>query len=126
MFQQRNDFDELGLKVQNAQQRLDQVRGVGTVNGIRVIVDGENRLLSVTLPDEQSILAAYNAAVADKQSQAEEAVRELTTDPRFEAISTFADANTARAGIEQIKQQREYEDDDDEYYEDRNRRGWLE
>ncbi|WP_024800131.1 YbaB/EbfC family nucleoid-associated protein [Nocardia sp. BMG51109] len=126
MFPQRNDFDELGLKVQRAQQRLEQVRGVGTVNGIRVVVDAENRLLSVTLPEEDSIVAAYNAALADKQPQVDEAVQDLRSDPRFEAISTFADANAVRDEAEQAKRQRTYEEDDDDYYEQRNRRGWFE
>ncbi|MFI5776882.1 hypothetical protein [Nocardia sp. NPDC051570] len=124
MFQQGNDFEELGLKVQRAQQRLEQIRGTGTVNGIRVVVDADNRLLSVSMQEEESVLAAYNAAVADKQELVEEAVRELRADPRFEAMSTFAEANSTRAQADRV--QRGYDEDDDLYYEERNRRGWLE
>jgi hypothetical protein len=126
MFPQTNNFEELGLKVQRAQHQLEQIQGVGTVNGIRVVVDAENRLLSVTLPDEDSILTAYNAALADKQPKIDEAMRELRADPRFEAISTFTNANAARAQAERIQNEREYEDDDDDYYEQRNRHGWFE
>ncbi|MEC3957118.1 hypothetical protein VMT65_29070 [Nocardia sp. CDC153] len=42
MFPPRNDSDELGLKVQRAQHALEQIRGVGVVQGIRVIVDAED------------------------------------------------------------------------------------
>ncbi|MDP7728446.1 MULTISPECIES: hypothetical protein [Mycobacterium] len=44
-------------------RRRSKVRGVGAADGIRVVVDAENRLL--TVPDEAAILAAYNAAVDD-------------------------------------------------------------
>ncbi|MQY24370.1 YbaB/EbfC family nucleoid-associated protein [Nocardia macrotermitis] len=126
MFQQANDFEELGRKVQRAQQRLEDVRGVGTVDGIRVVVDADNRLVSVTLPEEHSLLAAYNAAVADAQPLVDEAVQELTADQRFESISTFVDASAARADAEHERRQQEYEEDDDSYYAERNQHGWLE
>ncbi len=126
MLPQHNNSDELGLKVQRVQQGLDQVRGVGTVQGVRVVVDAEGRLLSVTVDEEAVILAAYHAALADTQPKVDEALRELHADPRFAAVSTFTEANVARAEIEQAVQQRQYEEDDDEYYEKRNRTGWLE
>ena len=126
MLQQGNDFEELGRKVQRAQQRLQDVRGVGTVDGIRVVVDADNRLLSVNLSDERSVLAAYNAAVADAQPLVDAAVRELPADQRFEAISTFVDASTARSDAEHERRQQQYDEEDDHYYEERNRQGWLE
>jgi len=79
----------------------------------------------VTVAQEQNILAAYNAALADKQPQVDEAVRELVADPRFEAVSTFTEANAARADATRAERDRRYEEDDDAYYEQRNRNGWL-
>ena len=125
MFPQRNDSEELGLKVQRAQHALAQARGIGTVKGIRVIVDSENRLVSVTVDEADIILAAYQAALADLAPKIEAAVGELRADPRLKAISTFTNANTARLEADRIQQQRDF-DDDDLYYEERNRRGWLE
>jgi len=126
MFQQSNNFEEIGLKVQRAQHALEQIRGVGTVKGIRVTVDAENKLVALTVDEADVILQAYSAALADKESQVELATAELQADPRFEAISTFADANTARADTVRADQARRYEEDDDAYYEERNRRGWFE
>ncbi|RUP03361.1 MAG: YbaB/EbfC family DNA-binding protein [Mycobacterium sp.] len=117
-----NDFEELGSKVQRAQRALEQARGVGTANGIRVVVDAENRLLSVTAPDEEAILAAYNAAVDDVRPLIEDAMREVRSDPRVEAMSTFVEANSARLHAERARSASE--DDDDAYYDDRFRRGW--
>jgi len=117
-----NDFEELGSKVQRAQRALKQARGVGTANGIRVVVDAENRLLSVTAPDEEAILAAYNAAVDDVRPLIEDAMREVRSDPRVEAMSTFVEANSARLHTERTRSASE--DDDDTYYDDRFRRGW--
>ncbi|MDP7720714.1 YbaB/EbfC family nucleoid-associated protein [Mycobacterium sp. TY814] len=117
-----NDFEELGRKVQRAQHGLEHARGVGTANGIRVVVDAENRLLSVTAPDEEAILAAYNAAVDDVRPLIEQAMREVRADPRVEAMSTFVEANSARLHAECARSASE--DDDDTYYDDRFRRGW--
>ncbi|WP_310786286.1 hypothetical protein [Mycobacterium sp. Z3061] len=116
----RDDFEELGLKVQRAQSALEQVRGVGAADGIRVVVDAENRLLSVTVPDEAAILAAYNAAVDDMRPKVEDAMREVRSDPRVAAMSTFVEANTVRRQAES----RPEVEDDDAYYEERYRRGW--
>ncbi|MFI6999943.1 YbaB/EbfC family nucleoid-associated protein [Nocardia sp. NPDC050175] len=88
--------DELGLKVQRAQYELAQIRGVGKVDGVRVEVDADNRLVSISVPNAERILAAYEAAVLDKQPQVEEAMRELTEDPQVSSARIFADANAAR------------------------------
>jgi len=125
MFQQANEFDELGLKVQRAQQQLEQIQGVGVVDGIRVIVDAQNQLLSVTLADEDAVLAAYRAAVADKQPKVDEAMQELRGDARFEAVSTFAEGNAARSEAHRMEREQRHQDEDDDYFEERNRRGWL-
>ncbi|MFI5776263.1 hypothetical protein [Nocardia sp. NPDC051570] len=122
---QHNDFDELGAKVQRAQYALEQARGVGVVNGIRVIVDAEYRLLSVNVDEAAIIVAAYQAAVDDVQSKVEEATRELRADPHFEALSTFTEANTARLDAEQIRREQQLEEDEDRFYEEHNRRGWF-
>jgi hypothetical protein len=123
MFPHRNDSEELGLKVQRAQYALEQARGVGIADGIRVIVDSQNRLVSVTVDEEDSILAAYRAALQDLQPKLEDAIRELRRDPRLEAISSFAEANQGRLEADRIRQQQV--EDDDDYYERRNREGWL-
>lgn len=119
-----NDFEELGLKVQRAQSALEQVRGVGTANGIRVVVDAENRLLSATDPDgdavSDALVAAYNAAVDDVRPRVEEAMREVRSDPRVAAMSTFVEANSARQEAERAQ----LEEEDDDYYDEQFRRGW--
>ncbi|WP_216893619.1 YbaB/EbfC family nucleoid-associated protein [Nocardia alni] len=122
----RNNYEELGLKVQRVHQGLEQVRGIGTVNGLRVVVDAQGRLLSVTADEEDLILAAYQAALADKQPKVDEVMRELHADPRFEAVSTFTEANAARVEAERAVRHRRHEQDDDDYYEKRNRAGWFE
>ncbi|KZM70451.1 YbaB/EbfC family nucleoid-associated protein [Nocardia terpenica] len=125
MSPEHNDLGDLGAKVQRAHYALRQVRGVGVANGIRVVVDSENRLLSVTVDDEADILAAYRAALRDKEPKTDEAMRELRADPRFEAVSTFVDANAARQQAEQARRQREREEAEDRFFEERHRRGWF-
>lgn len=113
---ERNDSDQLGLKVQRAQHALEQIQGVGVVQGVRVIVDAEDRLLSVTSHEESIIMAAYRAAVEDKRPKVDAALRELRADTNFEAISTYAAANGARLEAERAERQRKVDEDDDEYY----------
>ncbi|MGW4244287.1 hypothetical protein [Nocardia sp. NPDC004722] len=113
-----NDSDVLGLKVQRAQHALEQIRGVGVVNGIRVIVDAEDRLLSVTVGEEAAIMAAYQAAVEDKRPKVDEALRELRADTTFEAVSTYTNANSAQLEAERLERQRKLNEEfDDDYYE---------
>ncbi|ATL65866.1 hypothetical protein [Nocardia terpenica] len=125
MFPQHNDIGDLGAKVQRAHYALRQVRGVGVANGIRVVVDSENRLLSVTVDDETDILAAYKAALRDKQPQTDDALRELRTDPRYEAVSTFVEANSARQEAERARRQQTLEEAEDRFFAERHRRGWF-
>ncbi|MBF6063520.1 hypothetical protein IU500_18715 [Nocardia terpenica] len=125
MSPEHNDLGDLGAKVQRAHYALRRVRGVGVANGIRVVVDSENRLLSVTVDDEADILDAYKAALRDKEPKTGEAMRELRADPRFEAVSTFVDANAARQQAEQARRQREREEAEDRFFEERHRRGWF-
>ncbi|RDI66823.1 hypothetical protein [Nocardia pseudobrasiliensis] len=125
MHPRENEFEELGVKVQRAHYALQQVRGVGVVKGVRVVVDAENRLLSVTVDDEDVILAAYQAAINDKQPKVDDAMRELRADSRFEAVSTFTEANSAREDADRARRQREREEAEDRFFEERNRRGWF-
>ncbi|MFE9574973.1 hypothetical protein ACFYO1_01170 [Nocardia sp. NPDC006044] len=103
MSMQHNDFDSLGRKVRRAQAALEQVRGVGDVDGVQVIVDANNRLVRASIPGEQALLAAYHAALQDLQSQLDEAMREVHADSRFDAISTFVQANAARLEEERAR-----------------------
>lgn len=96
MSMQHNDFDSLGVKVRRAQTALEQARGVGDVDGVRVVIDANNRLVQASIPGAQALLAAYQAALQDLQSHLDEAMREVHADPRFDAISTFVQANAAR------------------------------
>ena len=122
MVAERRDFEEFGLKVQRAQLALDQVRGIGRASGIEVVVDVENHLLSVTVTDEDAIVQAYNAAVADVRPKIDEAMRELRADPQVDALSRFIAANPAQREVERVS--RDHGVDDDGYYEERYRRGW--
>ncbi|MRH93339.1 hypothetical protein GFY24_39000 [Nocardia sp. SYP-A9097] len=113
-----NDSDELSTKVQRAQYAVEQIQGVGVVNGIRVVVDAGDRLLSVTVDEEASIMAAYRAAVEDKRPKVDDALRELRADSNFEAISTYTNANSARLEAERLERQRKLDEEfDDDYYE---------
>lgn len=109
-----SEFDDLGLKVQRAQHELEQVRGIGTVGGVTVEVDAQNKLLSVSIAGGDLVIAAYRAALADKQPKVDAAVRELMSDPRTEAISTFVEASS-NAAPDQRSSADAY--DDDEYFE---------
>lgn len=113
------------MKVRRAQSALEQARGVGTAGGVRVVVDAENRLLSVTVPDETAILAAYHAAVDDMRPKIEEAMREVRSDPRVGAMSAFVEANAARLEADRARRLEALVQDEDAYYEERYRRGWL-
>ncbi|GAB2652414.1 hypothetical protein GCM10027169_16920 [Gordonia jinhuaensis] len=88
-----SQFDELGLKVQRAQYEVDKIRGTATVGGITVEVDAKNRLVAVDHPDAESILAAYEAALRDKQPKVDEAMRDVLSDPHAQAVSTFLETN---------------------------------
>lgn len=121
-----SQFDELGLKVQRAQHDLERVRGTGTVGGVTVEVDAQNKLLSVSIGGGDLVIAAYQAALNDKQPKVDAAVRELMADPRAEAISTFVQANSnASAPVQQrpaeIRQTTSLSSadafDDDDYFE---------
>ncbi|MEU1432442.1 hypothetical protein ABZ412_35800 [Nocardia sp. NPDC005746] len=113
-----NDSDALSSKVQRAQYAIEHIQGVGVVNGVRVIVDAGDRLVSVTVDEEASIMAAYRAAVEDKRPKVDEALRELRADSTFEAISTYTNANSARVEAERVEKQRKLDEElDDDYYE---------
>lgn len=96
MSEQYRDFEELGAKVQRAQHAMAQVRGMGVVRGVSVIVDAENRLLSVDVPNALAIIEAYEAALRDMRPQVAAAMRELNADARFRSVRTFTEANSAR------------------------------
>jgi DNA-binding protein YbaB len=125
MSPQSSDFEELGRKVQRAQLAVEQLRGTATVDGVTVVVDAENRLRSVNVADEDAVLAAYDAAVADLKPKLDETMGELRADARVEAVSTFVEANSARLEAERVRRQREIEEEDERYYQERYRRGWL-
>lgn len=124
MIPQRNEFEELGLKVQRAQLTVQQARGVGVANGVEVVVDAENRLLSVTVAHEATIIEAYNAALADLRPKVDEAMREVRADARVTAMSTFIEANSARLEA-QSAQTRAAAEDDEPFYAERHPRDWL-
>ncbi|MFG1794884.1 hypothetical protein [Nocardia sp. NPDC049149] len=90
-----NKHDEFGLKVQRANLALQQIRGSATIDGIHVVVDAENRLLSVSTADGETIVEAYNAAIREAQPRVDDAVRELREDPLVDAVSTFTRHNSA-------------------------------
>ncbi|WP_069166475.1 hypothetical protein [Nocardia altamirensis] len=98
-------YDELGLKVQRAQYELTRIRGVATVDGVTVEVDAENRLLAVDVSNSAAILAAYQAALADKEPQVVAAMQELSDDPQVQSVQAFAEANTARHEAERLAQE---------------------
>ncbi|MEV6071893.1 hypothetical protein AB0L82_35590 [Nocardia sp. NPDC052001] len=78
-----------------------------------MIVDAEDRLLSVTVDEEAVIMAAYRAAVEDKRPKVDEALRELRADSTFEAVSTYTNANSASVEARRLEQQRQLDEEDD-------------
>lgn len=88
-------FDELGIKVQRAQVVVSGIRGVGRAGGIVVEVDAENRLVALHHPDAHIILAAYQAALQDKQPQVDEVMSNVLSDPDAQAITSFVQGSSA-------------------------------
>lgn len=114
---------ELGMKVRRAQERLADIRGIGTSRKVRAVVDAENKLIDVYVPGLDSdttdaIIAAYRAALADQQPKVAEATSELMADPQFETVSAFVQESSNAPASTWT------EEDDDRYFEERNRRGW--
>ena len=105
-------FDELGAKVQRAQLVVREIRGVGRVGGIAVEVDAENRLVALHHPDADIIVAAYRAALLDKQPQLDEAMRNVLSDPDAQAIASFVDSYAAHTQAEPAHPAQTPEDDD--------------
>lgn len=95
-----SEFDELGAKVQRAQLVVREIRGIGRVGGIAVEIDAENRLVALHHPDADIIVAAYQAALLDKQPQVAEAMRNVLSDPDAQAITSFVDTYAARTQAE--------------------------
>lgn len=115
--------DELGLKVQRAQHALDQIRGIGTVDGVTVEVDAESQVVAVSGPDGETVLAAYRLAVLEMQPRVTAAMRELAADPRVESTMAFmaADIDSRYAGpIELERPDLSDEEDEASIFE----RGW--
>ncbi|WP_225729907.1 MULTISPECIES: YbaB/EbfC family nucleoid-associated protein [unclassified Nocardia] len=103
-----DEFEEIGRKVQRMQSALERIRGVGTVAGVRVVVDADGRLVSVSIPEEEIVLAAYHAALQDMQPQVDEATREVRSDTRMQEMSTFVRANAARTAAERSTDENGY------------------
>ncbi|MBY4130240.1 YbaB/EbfC family nucleoid-associated protein [Rhodococcus fascians] len=103
MTKSNSAFEELGAKVQRAQSVVREIRGVGTAGGIAVEVDAENRLIALHHPDSDIIMAAYQAALRDKQPQLEDAMRDVTSDPDAKAIASFVDTYASRTDAEPAK-----------------------
>nr|WP_314141087.1 hypothetical protein [uncultured Rhodococcus sp.] len=90
----------MGAKVQRAQLVVREIRGIGRVGGIAVEIDAENRLVALHHPDADIIVAAYQAALLDKQPQVAEAMRNVLSDPDAQAITSFVDTYAARTQAE--------------------------
>ncbi|MFC9996375.1 hypothetical protein [Nocardia sp. NPDC127526] len=97
-----SEYDELGLKVQRAQHALEKIRGTGSVDGVTVEVDAENRLVAVSGSRGETIMAAYLLAVRDLQPRVAEALRELAADPQVTSAMVFTEANAAHLEAERV------------------------
>lgn len=98
-----SDYDELGVKVQRAQHALEQIRGIGTVDGVTVEVDAENQVVAVSGPRGETILAAYRLALQNMQPRVADAMRELADDPQVESAMVFTAANAAGREAERLE-----------------------
>ncbi|ATL70625.1 hypothetical protein [Nocardia terpenica] len=106
----RKHFDSLGVKVRRAQLALERARGVGEVNGVRVVVDANCHLVAVSVQDEEALLAAYRAALQDLAPQLDEAMREVRADSRFTSVSARTEVDSARLEAERRQCAEEYFD----------------
>lgn len=88
--------DELGAKVRRAQQALEQITVIGVAGGVTVEVDAQGRLVAVSGPRGDAVVAAYRKALVDLEPLVEAAMREVVTDPQVESVSAFATANRAK------------------------------
>lgn len=87
--------ESLGAKARRVQAVLEQLRGQGAVDGVRVEVDATNRLTDIqigpTAPADRQHLAdtirrAYRAAVDDIAPRRTALQRELADDPRVRGL----------------------------------------
>ncbi|MDV6303548.1 hypothetical protein R3P93_13360 [Rhodococcus cerastii] len=105
-------FDELGVKVQRAQSVVREIRGVGRVSGITVEVDAENRLVALHHPDADVILAAYRAALLDKQPQVDEAMQAVLSHPDAQAVTSFVGTHNPGGQADPVQSGQSVEEDD--------------
>lgn len=88
--------EEFGRKVQRVQFELEQIRGTGVSGRIKVEVDAAGHLISVRSPDGEAILEAYRQALAEAESKAREAAREVLNDPLATSVRGLFEANNAQ------------------------------
>lgn len=91
-----SQYEELGAKVQRAQEVLSQIRGFGEVGGVAIEVDADNVIQSVRLANTNAtpaglasaIVDAYREALADAKPKVDDAVRPLRDDQRVSELAT--------------------------------------
>lgn len=105
-------FDELGTKVQRAQSIVREIRGVGRAGGIAVEIDAENRLVALHHADADLIMAAYRAALLDKQPQVDEAMRDVLSHPDAQAVTSFVGTHNPGGQADPVQSGQSVEDDD--------------
>ncbi|NLU83026.1 hypothetical protein [Rhodococcus sp. HNM0569] len=93
------NHEELGAKVRRAQLAVEQIRGVGTVDGVTVQVSADNTIISIDGPASvkpETVLEAYRIALRDKEPRVEAAMRDVLQDARVSQLSTFTDSRGRR------------------------------
>ncbi|APA95355.1 hypothetical protein [Nocardia seriolae] len=82
-------FEEVARKARRVQDAVAEVRGRAALNGVRIEVEADGRIVGLELPDAalaQVISRAHELALARARERAAELRAELTADPMVAGV----------------------------------------
>ncbi|EOM78531.1 YbaB/EbfC family DNA-binding protein [Rhodococcus rhodnii] len=107
-------YEELGAKVRRARSTIESIRGTGRSGDVTVEVAADNTITSITGPPSVapgSVVAAYRAAVRDKQPRVDAAMRDVLDDEQVSRIATFTEAHAPSPSTAPVRGSTDDEDD---------------